>query len=184
MLDFNIRTLPVDVLHIARAADIKVIKNSSVGVLRKNENGKAYCDGNSWIIIYDDTKPIEISRYTIAHELGHIFLGHSITQTLYTDASEFNHKPRAEKQADMFALRLLCPSCVLWGLDIHRAKDIEALCRIPHKKAVEREKRMKLLYERGKFLTDATEQRLYDSFCQHIADYKNNGGTDVYEKNK
>ena len=56
--DFEIDTLPVDVLKITRAAGIRVIKNSAVNDLLPGERGKAYYNGINWFIIYDDTQSV------------------------------------------------------------------------------------------------------------------------------
>lgn len=55
LIDFKINSLPVDVLQIAKTADIKVIKNSLINELKESELGAALCDGDKWYIIYDDT---------------------------------------------------------------------------------------------------------------------------------
>lgn len=173
LLDFDIHALPVDVLSIARRSNVRVIKNSDVNVLSDNENGKAYYDGELWIIVYDDKKPTETARYTVAHELGHIFLGHKLIPTQYEGTSVFNAKPKAELQADMFALRLLCPACVLWALEVHSAKDMAAACRVSLDTANERAKRMNTLYKREMFLTDPLEKKLLDSFSYYVEEQKN-----------
>lgn len=164
LLDFQLDKLPIDVLQIARAMGVRVIKNSLVNDLLPNENGKAYYDGQQWIIIYNDQNPIELSRFTIAHELGHILLGHELTHVKYAEVKEFKIRPRSEQQADAFAIRLLCPACVLGGLELHTAEEISAHCRIPEALATSRAKRMKELYRRGKFLTDPLEEQLYRQF--------------------
>lgn len=170
LIDFNIDRLPVDVLKIARAAGIRVIKNSSVNILQPDENGKSFFDGSVWIIIYNDENPTEISRYTVAHELGHIFLGHDLCLGHYPQAKEVSKKSKTEQQADMFAQRLLCPACVIWGLQLHTSEDIARFCRVEKDVADIRAKRMKALYERSKFLTDPSERLLYANFCEYISE--------------
>ena len=168
MLDFNIQSLPVDVLSIAEGAGIRVIKNSDVMILGKGENGKSFCDGKIWVIIYDDKNPTELSRYTIAHELGHILLGHELIYSPTDAAKGFTSKPRAENQAHMFALRLLCPACVLWALNISSADGIAKLCKVPLFASKQREKRLSELFIKNKFLTDPTEKQLFESFSDYI----------------
>lgn len=168
LLDFHLDTLPIDVLKITRAAGIRVIKNSMVDDLLPGEHGKAYYDGTKWIIIYNDLEPTVVSRFTVAHELGHIFLGHELQHIKYAEASEFRRKPKSEQQADLFAMRLLCPACVLWGLDLHTTDEISEVCRVPHNTAKARAERMQILYERKKFLTNPLEQEVYESFEEFI----------------
>lgn len=168
LLDFQIDRLPVDVLKIARTANIRVICDSSVHVLQPNENGKSYYDGHTWIIVYNDSNPTVLSRSVIAHELGHIFLGHDLIFGKYPQVNEFFHKPKSEHQADQFALRLLCPSCILWGLRLHTANEIAHYCRVERELAQKRANRMKMLYEREKFLTDPLEKHVYLNFQSYL----------------
>jgi Zn-dependent peptidase ImmA (M78 family) len=164
LTDFQLDTVPIDVLKITRMAGIRVIKNSTVNDLLPDEHGKAYFDGSRWTIIYDDRDPVPIARFTVAHELGHIFLGHDLKHIKYAEACEFQKKPKSEQQADLFAMRLLCPACVLWGMNLQTAEQIAEVCRVPDEVAKLRVQRMKVLYHRGKFLTDPMEQTLYLQF--------------------
>ena len=168
LIDFNVRSLPVDVLQIARTTGIKVIRNSSVHVLQAGENGKSFFDGSNWIIIYDDLNSTELSRFTIAHELGHIFLGHELSLGRYPQTQEITKKPKSEQQADMFAIRLLCPACVLWGLELNSSEEIAQICRVKKDIANTRSQRMRSLYKRNKFLTDPMEKQLYSNFEEYI----------------
>ena len=79
----------------------------------RSEDGAAVQLGSRYIIFYNETKPKKRIRFTIAHEMGHIFLDHhyeygepildreGIGQQLYT---------RLEKEAGCFARNLLCPA--------------------------------------------------------------------------
>lgn len=168
LVDFQIDRLPVDVLKIARTANIRVIRDSSVHVLRQNEDGKSFYDGQTWIIVYNDSQSTARARTVIAHELGHIFLGHDLIFGKYPQVNEFFHKPKSEHQADQFALRLLCPSCILWGLHLQQASDIAQYCRVERELAQKRAARMKMLYERKKFLTDPLEKAVYLNFQAYL----------------
>ncbi len=63
-------------------------------------NGKPY-------ILCDDSRPREELRYTIAHELGHILLGHL---TFRADSGEY--PPYMETEANIFAAVLLASDLV------------------------------------------------------------------------
>lgn len=164
LVDFNISSVPVDVLRIARCAGIHVIRNSAVNELLPAECGKAYFDGIGWIIIYDDAQPVSVSRFTLAHELGHIFLGHGLKCGQRPNMSEFTAGMKSEMQADMFAERLLCPSCVLWKMGISAADEIAGYCRVPYEVARRRAERMKELYRRDRFLTSPLERKVFSNF--------------------
>lgn len=167
-LDFKIYTLPVDVLKIARAANIKVVENSIVGELDPTEKGKTYFDGVNWVIIYDDRQDVMSSRFTVAHELGHIFLGHALTHTKYENVREFGKKPRTEQQADMFAIRLLCPACVLHKIKVGSAEELSEICRIPLRYAETRYDRLVELNKRNRFLESEIEKKVFDGLKPYI----------------
>lgn len=171
LIDCQINHLPIDILQIARTADIRVIRNSLVADLQPGEQGKSYFNGSHWFIIYDDSLPTVEARFTIAHELGHIFLGHDLTYAKFSSAKEFESSDKSEQQADMFAIRLLCPACLLWSLELHSAEQISEVCRIPLWVAEPRAKRMKTLLRRNCFLKDPLEQRLYEGFKPFVAEY-------------
>ncbi len=168
LLEFGIAQLPVDIRAIAKQAGIHLVQNSTVQELLPTERGKSFFYNNQWIIVYDDRNETTASRYTIAHELGHIFLGHELQHARYSETQVFHKKPQAEQYADRFALRLLCPACVLWGLDLRTTDEIATYCRIEKEQAELRAKRMKLLYDRQKFLTSELEQKVFENFQEYI----------------
>lgn len=163
LVDFKINSLPVDVLQIAKTADIKVIKNSLINELKESELGAALCDGDKWYIIYDDTLSSSQKRFVVAHELGHIFLGHRLKNGHFVHDS-YN----LEKEANSFASKLLSPACVLWGLDLHSANEISNQCNLTTIQAAARAKRMSVLYKRQMFLKSDIEKKVYKLFEDYI----------------
>lgn len=108
--EFNVTEYPVDLLQIARRAGIKVIKNSDVSELSEGEYGECLFLDNKWYIIYDDTRTLEQMRFTVGHELGHIFLKHKEEHDRFMKHIEdlkIKHSLKIERQADMFAMCLL-----------------------------------------------------------------------------
>lgn len=164
LIDNKISALPVDVVAIAVQNGITILKNSDAQELQGGESGVGIYDGESWFIVYDDAAgSLGRARFTIAHELGHIFLGHPLIAGYHRRTAGGN-KPQVESEADMFAARLLCPACVLWGLNLRSADEIARACQISKESAVLRATRMKELYVRGKFLTSPVEKQLFDQF--------------------
>lgn len=172
LIDYNISELPIKPTLIARAADIKVIRNSSVNELSPLESGASILIGSQWYIIYDDKNSIEHCRFTIAHELGHIFLGHELAKGYHSRKININ-KPAIEQEADVFASRLLAPACVLWALDLYTAEEISKLCSISYSAAQIRAERMKILRNRNKFLSSPLERAVYKNFEDYINQIKN-----------
>lgn len=64
----------------------------------------------------------------------------------------------------MFAIRLLSPACVLWGLNLHTAEEIAEYCDISLQAASYRAERMAELYRRNRFLRSPVERTLYKQF--------------------
>ena len=74
---------------------------------------------------------------TIMHKVGHIVMKH------------IQNNPKYEYEAERFAIGILAPACVLWGLNIHTAaEEISKLCNISITAARIRAQRMELLYKR------------------------------------
>lgn len=67
------------------------------------------------------------------------------------------------------------------ALDIHTPWDIAELCKVSYTAAQARADRMKILYDRKKFLKSPLERQVYDSFLPWIEQYKSrpewSGGT-------
>ena len=173
LIDFEIDSLPVDIMKIAKHANVRVVKDSDVSILKENENGRAFFDNDSWIIVYDDSQSIPYARMTVAHELGHIFLGHDVEYAEYFGVREFKKMPANEKQANDFAVRLLCPACVIWSLGLDSAEAIAEYCKVSIDVAKKRYKRMCILNERNKFLSSEIEKTLYANFRNYIKSENN-----------
>ncbi|MCL2365114.1 MAG: ImmA/IrrE family metallo-endopeptidase [Defluviitaleaceae bacterium] len=171
LIDNEVAALPVDVVKIVNDNCITLLKNSDAKELREGESGVSIYDGSEWFIVYDDTLPLERKRFTVAHELGHIFLGHPLIAGFHRRANATTLPP-TEKEANSFAIRLLSPACILWGLALHSSADIAAACELPDDMAKERAARMTELYKRGKFLTSPLEKRVFEQFKEYIEQNK------------
>ena len=80
----------------------------------------------------------------------------------------FGKKSPAEKQADKFAVRLLCPACVLMAIEACEASEIAKVCKVPLPIAEKRAERMKELLVRNKFFTNPLEKQVFDNFKSYI----------------
>lgn len=168
LLKHGITSLPVDILRIAKGEKcIRVIKNSSVNMLEPSEDARSYYANGIWYIVYDDRCDVATARYAIAHELGHYFLAHD------SKHNEYVGRPTAknavpEHEADEFACRLLCPSCILCGIGAVTPQDISALCLVNEEVACARAKRLDALIKRNSFLVSSLERDMYVSFLPFI----------------
>lgn len=173
LIDYNVDTMPVPIVRLCREMGIvmKYYKPNDT-----NDGKTLYIDGVPYILINEDI-PKERKRFVIAHELGHIVLGHIEDDGSVLFHSEKSQKTPIENEATAFALRLLAPACVLNGCSVENADEIERICQIPSEPAKLRMKRMKLLYKRNKFLTSPDEKAVFENFSSFIEQYN-------FEKNK
>lgn len=102
--------LPVPLISIANAMGVRVFKQQGLDC-----SGKVFLDdkGVARIIFNPDEAPVR-QRFTIAHEMGHVSLGHlKPGHTEYRDeARDFFSTVRDPKEieANKFAARLLMPA--------------------------------------------------------------------------
>lgn len=163
LIDCKISSLPINLKSITQQFNIKIIANSSINLLKPSENGVSILCKNECFIVIDDENTIQRCRFTIAHELGHILLGHP-TREGYHARTIDKDRPQIESEADIFASRLLAPACVIWGLNLHTAEEISKACNISMFAAKIRAERMYVLYNRGKFLISPLERKVYEQF--------------------
>lgn len=167
LLDFGCDRLPIDLSDICGQLGVVLLDNTTAQELRPTESGVAVRQDGVWYIIFDDTDVRGKQRFTVAHELGHILLGHALKNGYYTRRSNIV-KPEDERAADMFAARLLAPACVLWGIGATTAEQIAAVCDISITAARIRAERLDLLRKRDKFLTSPIEREVYQKFDEYI----------------
>ncbi len=157
--------LPIKVLKIAAFCGVKVAKDSVVQLLEQGVSGCTLLDESGWQIVYRDSENRGRTRFTVAHELGHILLGHELApdKSGHFRTAADRREP-AEKQADEFAARLLAPACVLWALELYEPAEIMRVCDISAEAAGYRAERMNVLRNRGKFLTSPLERQVFENF--------------------
>lgn len=167
LIDFHVCELPVSLSRICKDLGIAILDNKNANELQPGENGIAVMQKDKWYIIFDGTDIYGKQRFTIAHELGHILMGHEMKNGYYTRRDNIA-KPADETEADIFASRLLAPACVLWGINAQTAEQISEVCSISHTAAKIRAERMEVLRKRGKFLTSPLERQVYQQFESFI----------------
>lgn len=167
LIDQHITELPISVSSICRNLGI------AIKLYEPTDNNSGYStviDGKAIIFVSSRDLP-ERQRFTAAHELGHILLGHVGKYRLVNREPSVTDNP-IEQAANIFASRLLAPACVLWGCGVKNAEQIEQLCNISKQSANYRMARMELLYKRNAFLTSPLERQVYNNFKSYI---KKNG---------
>lgn len=159
----RVTELPVNVIALCRRLGIQVQYYTPTD---KNDGYSTIFLGIPRIFVSKGCSR-ERQRFTVAHELGHILLGHVGKYRLVNREPHPEDNP-IEQEANVFASRLLAPACVLWALDVRTPEEIAALCRISHQAASFRAERMALLYQRNRFLTSPIERKVYEQFAEFI----------------
>ena len=175
LIDCHIKELPIKVFSICQRLQIQVKQDS-------NTPYSGYVKGvhDNIFICTNATEPLPRQRFTAAHELGHVVLGHvdnphktEKSGVLCRDTSiNISTANPIEQEANVFAARILAPACVLWGINASTPEDIMRICNISREAAEYRAVRMIELYKRNKFLTSQLERRVYKQFQDYIAKNK------------
>ncbi|MDY4181022.1 MAG: ImmA/IrrE family metallo-endopeptidase [Pseudoflavonifractor sp.] len=175
LIRFEIGELPVRISDPIREMGIALAPYSrsgtfltelGLGRLMQETDGLSVQKGGKYYICYrGDMTPGRI-RFTVAHELGHIVLGHLGEKTPHTTR---NREPREddapmEQAANVFASRLLAPACVLHDLNAHTPERISELCDISLAAARFRAERMDVLEQRGVFGASPLERKVRKQF--------------------
>lgn len=130
--------------------------------------------GTWHMFIRDGVSDASRRRFAVAHELGHLLLGHE-TRPLAPgvrcflsgdNQGDLIEDPQAitDYAADIFAIRLLAPACLLHELGVDTADGVTALCGLPPRAAALRAERMKLLNRRNAFYANPLERQVRDAF--------------------
>ena len=163
LINERVTALPVKVGALCRDMGIRVQYYTPTD---ENDGFSTIIAGQPRIFISKNCS-VERQRFTAAHELGHILLGHVGKYQLVNREPTRGDNP-IEQEANVFASRLLAPACVLWALDARTPGEIAVLCRISYQSASFRAERMAILYERGRFLASPLEREVYAQFHEFI----------------
>ena len=155
--------LPIKVTQICHALGIQTRLYAPKD---ENDGMCLILDGQPVIFVSTEVS-IARQRFTAAHELGHILLGHVGHSGLLNREPKPSDNP-IEQAANVFASRLLAPACVLWGCGVGSADEIAQLCNISQAAAEFRWARMQVLYQRGAFLSSTLERQVYRQFRPYI----------------
>lgn len=178
LLDCGVDRLPVDLNNICRQLNVGVYRYADVKGLPEAAllaDGLLYFQDNMPVILYDQDKPPARIRFTVAHELGHLILGHVVPgEQVVVKREQWHTDDPIETAANQFAARLLAPACVLWGLEAETPEQIARRCSISVQAAQFRAERMAVLRQRGKFLVSRLERQVYERFLPFIREARRN----------
>ena len=178
LIRFGVNELPVRISPGIRAMGVALVPYSKseefltelgLAYLMQETDGLSIRRNGRYYILYrGDMVPGRI-RFTVAHELGHIILGHLDHKTHTTR----NREPQdddapIEQAANVFASRLLAPACVLHDLNALTPERISELCDISLTAARFRAERMELLEKRSMFGASPLERKVRRQFRRFV----------------
>lgn len=178
LLDTGTRELPVKVSRICVAYGVTLRSYQAGAPLIRELGLEAQCEasdgftvrnGGHYLAFYNGGQVPGRVRFTIAHELGHILLGHlgDGEHTVYNREPSPEDAPE-EHTANVFASRLLAPACVLHALGAVTPEQIAAACDISLAAARFRAGRMGVLEQRGKYGVSPLERQALAQFQPYI----------------
>ena len=167
LIDLGICELPVKVSDVCKqiGVDVKLYRP------KDGKSGECQIFDGKYTIYVNADEPPERQRFTVAHELGHILLGHVGKYKLVNREPGPDDNP-IEQAANVFAVRLLAPACVLHELNVRSAEDIARICNISQQAAQFRFQRLKVLNERNKFYISPLERTVKMQFDKYIEENK------------
>lgn len=167
LIQNHVGSLPVKFSAICRRNQIKLVYDHDKKYLSARERGCTFIENTGkYVIVLNPSDSIPTQRYTIAHEFGHIFLGHFTEKNISPSDMEY--------QAERFAIDVLAPACVLRGLNLHTAEEIAEICDISLFSAKKRAERMEILYKRDNFMISPLEKQVFRQFSAFISHYRRN----------
>lgn len=166
LIENEVKSYPLDLQAIVKKHGWKVLDKENYILThpelrkytKKKEGLTFELDGKYIILIDADGNSTQRNRFTIAHEIGHIYLQHQ---------SETNDA--IEKEANMFASRILMPALLIKELAIKTPAELAELCNVSIEAATYRFTRYsEKLIERDKFYTSPLERQVYEQLKDFI----------------
>ena len=172
LLENNVSSLPLPLSSICRKNGFILMLDTNGIYLTNSDKGVTFkTPEEKWHILLNPDDSVPVRRYTTAHELGHIYLEHPMQGGKY--GRTFGIQKTAtqdpiEYQAERFAIGILAPACVLYGLGVHTAEDISKVCGISLSAAKIRAERLAVLYQRKSFFCSPLERKVFELFEDFI----------------
>lgn len=178
LVDCQITDLPVNVSQICqhygwRLTDYRAGREAITALglsdLTKQTDGFCVYTNGRYYIFYDASRPRPRQRFTVAHEIGHIMLGHiGDGQCTCKNRDPSADDAPEETQANQFAARILAPAWVLHSIRALTASEIADVCEISMAAASFRAQRMHILEKRGRYLLHPLERQIAEQFNSYV----------------
>ena len=177
LYDCKISEFPVDLSKIADFYGIKITLYSDTKLIQLFKEDALQGDGfvlrngdETQVFINDNNR--NRRRFTLAHELGHALLRHSLDEIHFRTSEIDSQTDMQELEANVFARDVLIPATVLAALDIHTPEEIMELCNVSRQSAEIRAERLHELYRRNKFNLHPAERKVREQFDDFIRNYR------------
>jgi len=171
LLDCGVDHLPVRTSVICKALGVRLVEGEIA-----QDGYSTVVKGVPYIVVKQSLSNAR-KRFTVAHELGHIILGH-VGRFELVNREPDPEDNTIEQAANVFASRLLAPACVLWGCQVESVEEIAQLCGISTQAAGFRWERMQELNQRNKFLVSPLERQVYECFLPFISNHRQLASSD------
>ena len=156
----HLHSLPIDPFDVCNRLGIPIVSYSEAcdygfhAIIQKinRVDVDGFCskdDSNHFVIFYDDARtPKERINFTIAHELGHIVLGHLKNVTMRPRYMTNRKNDPREREADAFAGELIRPPILFVLIGWHLPHHIRMICNITYEAATVCSKQVKILQKK------------------------------------
>lgn len=159
----NVKEYPLDLISIIEKnnwallsyQEFSSLKNISIEELKRKYSPSGFSFNH--IIVINEELSDQVKRFTIAHEIGHILLHKLIPD-----------KIRREKEANMFAARILMPMFLIRELNIEDKVELAKLCNVSVESAGYRLERYQKIKDREKFYSNPLERQVYENLKPFI----------------
>ena len=169
LIENNIKKYPLDLHYLAinnnwnifsykRLCELRDI--NYVNLIDKHPDGFTEIIDDNVFIYFNEKNNKQRNRFTICHEIGHVVLNH-----LYKG-------DKLDKEANMFAARILMPMLLIKELDITTPEELANLCDVSIEAATFRFKRFNEIKGREKFYTNPLEIKLFNLLKDYINNIK------------
>ena len=184
----KVSSLPVNLSKICKAERIRLFTyEEGEKLIKKLQLEENMTENDAFslrrVIFYNNESIVARQRFSIAHEMGHIFLHSTREATVYNREPTPNDNP-LESEANIFASRLLAPLCVLHYLNVQTPEEIVELCNISITAARIRFDRLNEIRKRdeefrrrtgrGCFLLSPAERAVFQQFYEFIRTHQRN----------
>lgn len=147
LLQSGITQLPVNPVRIVESNGWKIYRYSQFAARIKKDVESLIAnydkDGftfwserdKTFIICYNESTPQNETRWTLTHEIAHIYLKHISSESPVMAKNGITN-PLYEIEAEYFTLRVLCPLAVLLECRVSNPESVIELCGVPERRAV------------------------------------------------